>query len=135
MFVRVYYVGDIAPEISLEEISNRANLEKMLRNVTACQNCMSLGSAGGTFGGGTFWYVDLKIQTQLSTPIHNLSAVIQSLARESWFSFGMGGAGNLSICHQSQSFVILQTEEVHAEIEELLSNLRKMHVIHRGASQ
>jgi general secretion pathway protein D len=58
----------------------------------------------------------------------SIDQIIQSVIEpESWEMFGAQGEGVLQMHPSTQSLAIRQTEEVHAQIEDLLTQIRKMH--------
>ena len=72
-----------------------------------------MGGMNGMMGGGMMSSIDQTIQTVIEP--------------ESWEMANMGGEGVLSVYPATQSLAIRQTEEVHAQIEDLLTQIRKMH--------
>ena len=162
MSVRVYYVGDIAPELSPEE---KSNIERILREIFNCEcsqqgntartggeNVAGMGSIGGMGSGGFPQYYGYErrhlflygylvnpysyhyLHSRLTPPINNLRDVIlNTIGAESWLEMQAGGDGSLTIHALTQSLAVRQTEEVHAQIEELLTQIRKMNTLHQAA--
>ena len=72
------------------------------------------GMMGGMMGGG------------MGMGFGDIYSIIQSVIQpESWQM--MGGEGEIQMHYATQSLAIRQTEEVHAQIEDLLVQIRKMH--------
>jgi general secretion pathway protein D len=77
------------------------------------------GMGGGMMGGG---------MGGMGMGFGSIYEIIQTVIEpESWQSLGLGGEGLISLHPSTQSLAIRQTEEVHAQIEDLLIQIRKMH--------
>ena len=87
-----------------------------------------------------FYYVgDMKCETEtvavgsrvfsqdesIGPPFDSISKVIQGVVEpESWIYVGLGGEGTISVHPTTESLAVRQTEEVHAQIEDLLTQIR-----------
>ena len=122
MFVRVYYVGDIAPELTPEEKSKK-------NNVAETEGSKIITSTAGNPFGGPFQRVAHHV---ILPNTDSLIDVIVSCIKPMSWRMTEFGEGSLHIYTPTQSLVVSASEDVHAKIEELLTQIRQMHALHQA---
>ena len=120
---KTYYVGDFLPEVSSEE-KNKKN------NVAETESSKIITStAGSPFGGPFYYFAHHDILPNTDSLIDVIVGCIEPM---SWKMTGIGN-GSLHIYTPTQSLVVSASEDVHAKIEELLTQIRQMHALHQAA--
>ena len=131
VFTRTYYVGDIVPVVSAEEESRVEKTDTAESGLKCCAGCTcAVQQNNPVMMSEWVWWRWKNLSIRGTDRL--IIVIMTTIDPYSWSVNNAGGDGVLQMYTPTQSLIVHATDDVHAQIEEFLTVIRKMHALHQA---